>query len=298
MTGLEMYNQFDVLYDKVSAIANPGFRKKDVEILLNKAQREVLLRYYDSKEKAVVGSFESSELNQKYLYNLLRDYTVSSGFVTSTGELTDSTPTSTSVVPSDRPNGYYVALPEDFLFAVLEEVNAKINNVNTLVRVKPMEYDTYTINIKNPYKKPNYKQFYWRLAYSHKVHEIITDGSTVNYYYLNYIKRPVNICLEARIVTNGNIQEGQRYYFTSNSQYCSIIYNGKQISIGDYFIGVEGQTTFTEQQGTAIVTTAITDCELSELLQDKVIDAAVRIATGTTNPELYQIKMNEENINK
>jgi hypothetical protein len=45
-------------------------------------------------------------------------------------------------------------------------------------------------------------------------------------------------------------------------------------------------------------TTAMQDCELDAIAHRPIIDIAVRIATGVTTPQEYQIKLNEEKTNE
>lgn len=45
-------------------------------------------------------------------------------------------------------------------------------------------------------------------------------------------------------------------------------------------------------------TTAMQDCELDSIAHRPIIEIAVRIATGITTPEQYQIKLNEEKLNQ
>lgn len=293
MTSLEFLYQFNILYDKVSSLANPGYKKREVEVFLNKAVEEILLRYYDSKEKAIVGNFESNELTRVYLDTLLKEYSVTNVFLPHSGDTSSSVPTVTGVaIKSDRKNGYYVKLPYDHLVTVLEEFNIQYKGLPRVVRVKPMQYDEYGIDIMNPFKAPNYRNFYWRMNYNSKVYELITDGNTVNYYSNSYIKQPLDIILEVRTVTT--IEPFKTYNVTAKTVDTGVSYNGVDYDIDMTFIGVPGITTFTG--GT--VTTVITGCELPEILHKRVVETAVRIATGTTNPEVYQIKYNEENTSK
>jgi hypothetical protein len=44
-------------------------------------------------------------------------------------------------------------------------------------------------------------------------------------------------------------------------------------------------------------TTTVSNCELNDTAHEEIVDIAVRIATGVTNPREYQVKLNEEKIN-
>jgi len=52
-------------------------------------------------------------------------------------------------------NGTYLDLPADFLLAVEESVEIGTLGAEEIVRVKPVQYDFYLKNVNNPYKKPN-----------------------------------------------------------------------------------------------------------------------------------------------
>jgi hypothetical protein len=56
----------------------------------------------------------------------------------------------------------------------------------------------------------------------------------------------------------------------------------------------QGITPFTGDSST----TAQVDSELDEIVHRAIVDKAVRIATSTTKPQEYQIKLNEEQINE
>lgn len=45
-------------------------------------------------------------------------------------------------------------------------------------------------------------------------------------------------------------------------------------------------------------TTALVNCELPAITHRPIIDIAVRIATGATNPPEYQVKLNEQKLNE
>ena len=110
--------------------------------------------------------------------------------------------------------------------------------------VKPITHDEFSINIKNPFKKPSIQRYVWRLDYSENKHELITDSSfSVAKYHLRYLKTLTPIVIGTNTVDGA---------------------------------------------------TGPLDCQLNNILHKRIVDEAVRIATGVTDPEKYQIKNIEQ----
>jgi hypothetical protein len=132
-------------------------------------------------------------------------------------------------------------------YFISEEVTTSSNDAcknNKRVKIKPITHDEYSINVRNPFKKPSIEDYVWRLDYGGRKHELITDGTfTVGSYHLRYIKN-----LNPIIVGSNTVN------------------------------GVAGPL----------------DCELNSIIHNRIVDEAVKIATGITDPELYQIKNIEQ----
>lgn len=117
-------------------------------------------------------------------------------------------------VSTHYPNAYFIQLPVDHFYTLLERVDITITDpdscylgqVLTNIRVLPISEDYYAGNIENPFKKP-YDGLVWRLNYNRanesntvqatgyttnpKIHEIITDGlSVVVNDKITYLRRP------------------------------------------------------------------------------------------------------------
>jgi len=74
------------------------------------------------------------------------------------------------------------------------------------------------------------------------------------------------------------------------------------ITDGTYTVNTYHLTYFKQPQGIVPMTgdgttTAQLDCELNSTIHHEIVELAVRIASGVTNPREYQIKLNEEKIN-
>lgn len=232
MIATEMSYEFKVLYDKITNFDAPGYTEEEISRFLSKAQERVVLGYYTSLGNKDREGFEETEARRKDLVELVKGTTISSPSASQTGVL---------------PNGTFYDLPTDCLYAISEEVTLESDDDcvdGTRIRVKPITHDEYSINVRNPFKKPH-KRLVWRLDYNTRRHELVTDGTyDITDYHLRYIKKP------NPIIT----------------------------AIG---ITIEGVT-------------GVQNCQLNDILHRRIIDEAVKIATGITDPEDYQIKTIEQ----
>lgn len=232
MTNQEMKQEFLILYDKITNFDAPGYEDVEISVFLTKAQERVVLSRYRGIANKYQEGFEETEIRRKELQELVKGVTLSTPSTTQTGVL---------------PNGVFFDLPKDFLFAISEEVTTESTtecNDGIRLMVKPVTHDEYSINVKNPFKKPNIRNYVWRLDYSGDKHELVTDGSfNISEYHLRYMKELVPIIIGTDTVD-----------------------------------GVAGPQ----------------DCELNQIIHKRIVDEAVKIATGITDPEKYQIKNIEQ----
>jgi len=232
MTNTEMKQEFLILYDKITNFDAPGYEDVEISVFLTKAQERVVLSHIRSLGNKYQEGFEESEIRRKELNELVRGVTITTPSATQTNSL---------------PNGVFYDLPDDFLFAISEEITtASTDSCKNGVRlmVKPTTHDELVINTRNPFKKPSILRYAWRVDYSDGKHELITDASfSVAEYHLRYLKTLRPIVIGANTVD-----------------------------------GAAGPL----------------DCELNNILHKRIIDEAVKIATGITDPEKYQIKNIEQ----
>lgn len=232
MTNTEMKQEFLILYDKITNFDAPGYEDVELSVFLTKAQERVVLSHIRSLGNKYQEGFEESEIRRKELNELVRGVTITTPSATQTNAL---------------PNGVFYDLPDDFLFAISEEITtASTDSCKNGVRlmVKPTTHDELVINTRNPFKKPSILRYAWRVDYSDGKHELITDASfSVAEYHLRYLKTLRPIVIGANTVD-----------------------------------GAAGPL----------------DCELNNILHKRIIDEAVKIATGITDPEKYQIKNIEQ----
>lgn len=175
MTALELKEAFLQQYDAITNFAAPGYEDSEISAFLTDAQLALV--------KKLILTGDRTELEKKVLSNLV-------------------TPYSTSTFYSDSnnfPNGVYVSLPLDVI-AVWQEY-VLYENANTPIKVKPVTYDRYIVDINNPYQNPS-PELVWRLDTGGK-HELITDGAhKVGKYNIRYVRMPLNID-----ITNGVTSE-------------------------------------------------------------------------------------------
>lgn len=244
MNRFEMRNEFLTLYDRVASLDAPGYEDDEISIFLTKAQERVLISHYRQFGNKFLEGFEMSEKRRKDLSELISNVTLTLPSTDQVGAL---------------PDGIFYDLPNDFLYAISEEVLMQVLDCRDVsqtnrVRVLPITHDSYIVNIENPFRKP-YNNLVWRLDYStsltttFKRHELITNGNNIVSYNIRYIKRPTPIIITA-LNPLGTIT-----------------------SIDGY--------------------TGPLDCTLDASLHRDIIDIAVQIATGVTNPQEYQIKAAE-----
>jgi hypothetical protein len=234
MDANQMLYEFSLLYDKIASLSSPGYTAKETSVFLTKAQEVVVKRYQPA---------EYLERRRQDMANLTR---------------TADIVTPSTVQDIGKPNGTRYDLPSDFLYHESEEVTVTSSDLcfdNSRIIVVPAREDEYSLQIKNPFRKPKLTgsdyDSVWRMDFYNNTNgikrvDLITDGTfTINTYHLTYFKNPVDI-----VPVNG-----------------------------------DGSTTVQS------------DCELNDSIHSEIVEIAVRIASGVTQPQEYQVKLNEEKLN-
>lgn len=257
MTANEMKYDFLLKYDKITNFSSPGYTDREIGRILTSAQDEFIRTRYIPKGNKYNEGFEETEKRSKDLAELTRGPRDNSGSL-----VTSISSNQNGVVE----NGTFFNIPTDVLYVISEEAivdseNCKTNE-NLLLPVKRITHDYYTINKRNPNRKPyidGTDGLVWRLDYStsqdatpERRVELITDGSfDILEYHVRYIKKPLEIVP-----------------FIPPTQ------------------GGDGTTT------------AIQNCELDSSTHPEIVNIAVRIATGITNLQEYQVKVSEEKLSE
>ncbi len=177
----DMHEQFLLWYDKQSNFSAPEVTPEEIDIYLNNAQYQFIKILTEQ-------GLEKSQEWLDYLKNITTRYSVA--------------PQASQ--PSNKPNGRYVTLPAtpagpyNYRLALLEEADISFtdcNVPNTIARVPviPATRDEYNKIINNPFKKP-WKEEIIRLVVDNNNFELISfPGSTINTYYLDYLREPAKI---------------------------------------------------------------------------------------------------------
>ena len=182
MTAEELSYQFFLAYDKAFEGAAPGYDDKQVSTWLSQGQYRVFNKYYNV--------FEQSEDARRALEPMIKSATV------------------LSFSAGSHPNGYFANLPTDFMYAVEESV--KGTALTGEAAVLPVSHDFYIKNVNNPYKKPKLNggvdDVVWRMdigsGTSTKKTELITDGTALVSYRLQYIQQITDIVVASLTPSN------------------------------------------------------------------------------------------------
>lgn len=106
----------------------------------------------------------------------------------------------------NKPNSYVATIPSDYMILVDEEAQIQVpdqsGNFTKLVRVGVTNctHDTYSRQVVDPYSE---HRLHYEVAkplrlFNNNTVELITDGSyTTTYYYLRYIKTPIQISVDS-----------------------------------------------------------------------------------------------------
>ena len=248
MTNQEFRQQFDISYNAIASMSSPGIDDFELSVYLTKAQLEIIKKYYDPLSNRKQKGFEATEKRRRDLSQLVKDYK------------TTNTISNSSNIDSEAK--FYI-VPDD-LFLITNE-KAKIISEdcynNKILKIKPMSYDEYNIQVENPFEKPNEKDA-WRLDLSNvndvKVVEIISPYNILGSleYQIRYIKYPKPI-----VITNLNTA-----------------FPLDNLTIDGVFVE--------------------TPCELNTEICREILDRAVLLATADYRPQGLQVKAQMSQINE
>jgi len=195
MTIGRMHIEFKAGFDKSESLSYPDFRPEEIDLFLNRATESVVKQRY-SGNNLRRESVEETQKRRDDLRTLTTSY-ASSAFFTNA---------------DNKPNGTFIGLPDDYWFALEEEVNISyldchdhiVNNVRA--SVKPITHDRYNKIKLDPFNKPNKIEIVsvpFGLptgGQGTRTNELITDDTTtLNAYYLRYIRKPVEVSLANNI---------------------------------------------------------------------------------------------------
>lgn len=202
MTVEEFSNQWDLYYNNSASNAAPGLDEYEKSIYLTEAQQEVVLGLYNG----TIGSgFENTELNRKYLNNL-----VATKVLTNADEVSPSIYDGglSSLVYNE--SSQFFKLPEDLLVLTYEaaSVDNSINCINNRTfEVIPTTQDEYRRVKDNPFRGANNKRilrFDVENNGNNNVVELISKHH-IDEYTIRYLRKPKPIILTDLSLTGDTI---------------------------------------------------------------------------------------------
>lgn len=263
MTAAEMQEEFLILYDKITNFDAPGYTDEEISRFLSRAQERFVLHVYNPMANKYITGFEGTEKRRKDLSSLVRDVDLTAA---PTAPIPDVTPVDRQA--GSKADGTFFELPVDFLFTIQEE--AEVSSTDSCydnkkgIEVKPITHDYYLKNKKNPYKKP-YGELIWRLDFN--TLDIVDDSGPTT--VTTTVKRHELITDTATTVDTYNVR-----------------YIKKPVPI------------ITEATVTIEGVTGVSNCELDAITHRAIVDEAVAIAAGITNPETFQIRRMEAGLSE
>lgn len=187
MTVAEMHQEFKIGLDKVDSLSHPNFLPEEIDILLNQAQEKFIKqRAYGNNPRRL--GLEETQKRLDDLKNIISNFE-------SVVFYSDS---------NNKPNGVFVTLPDDYIFAIEEEAAINYTDCNgstsnKRIDVVPTTHDRYNKVKRDPFHKPLDIEVH-RLGYGlnpfggTETFELITgENNTITNYYLRYLKTPVSI---------------------------------------------------------------------------------------------------------
>lgn len=183
-------------FDKREPQDTIEFDEYEKSVFLTKAQEEIALSLYNGKNP-YNESFEQTEELRRYLAPLVEE-----------AGLTPDTNITGNPLGMDSKHKFFT-LPEDVWFITYEAVKVNSDsceNINGLLDVYPVRQDEYHKLKRNPFRGANSRRAL-RFDLSDGVIEIVSIYTTVEQYYIRYIRKPNPIILED--MPNGVTIEGE-----------------------------------------------------------------------------------------
>lgn len=176
MTLSDFSLEFDILYNNINSNMSPGFNEEEKSIFLTQAQEQLVLEMIHGNK---IEGLESTEIVKEQLAKLVKETNLVK---------------SSETINTISKNSVIYTLPSDLLHIIYEHIVVK-NPCNKLLDVVPIEHDSISKILKNPFKGPSKKIL--RLNIGKNLVELITNYAIKNEdeYYIRYIKTPEPIIL-------------------------------------------------------------------------------------------------------
>lgn len=158
MTANEQALEFIDLLDKTSSGSAPGMEDEQISYALSQATEEFIKTRYSPKSNHHQEGYEQSEKRRKDLAQLTKNKVILAQDINNLSFFHSA---------NNKPNGNFWFLPEDFLWAVNEEIVWEVGGCydNLRIEVVPKTHDEYNRAVRNTFTKPSDKLVF-RLDYS------------------------------------------------------------------------------------------------------------------------------------
>lgn len=186
MTPLQMQAYFEVEIAKIDGLEKP--LSEDVFYFINQA----ISKFAKTRYSGINFKREGFEQSQKRMDDLRT--------LVTTTRLVPTIPSTTPPmgIMYAKPNSYYVAFPNNYMFTLSEEVTISFTGLDDTVKsirtgITECTLDTYTFKVDDPMESHVLHMEYARpLRLEEGINVwLVTDGNyTIQYYYLTYLKTP------------------------------------------------------------------------------------------------------------
>lgn len=264
MTSKEFSNQFDIQYNSIATNSAPSLDLYEKSVYLTRAQLEIVKNHFDPLSNKKQKGFEGDSKRRQDLKALVKHYNSVNPVVEYVNRLSDYSKFFTI------PNDVFAIIQEECvskdirlcknkdLILQIEDpkeidpifgTKPPVNITDYVVmEVKPKSHDEYNTQKKNPFKRPNDK-IAWRIDYGYAPYNAGLQNVEIISKYDLYAYR-LRYVKHPRPIILADL---------------NTLYPGENLSI-------EGRTGELE-------------CELSEGIQEEILDRAVELALADYKPD-------------
>lgn len=168
--------------------------------------------------------------------------------------------TASTTQDTGKPNGTRYDLPTDLMYIESEEVTIGHSETcfnGNRIMVIPQTEDAYAIQKYDPFKKPQ-----------------VIGSSYDCFWRMDFNDNASGGSKRVDLITDG----------TATVSTYHLTYIKTPVDIVPVIAGDSSTTT-------------VSNCELNDTAHREIVEMAIRLAAGTTKPQEYQLKVNEEKIN-
>jgi len=176
-----MHRSFKLGLDKSDSLNYPNFIDSEIDTILNEEQERLIKQRYGYNNYKNQ-SFEETQKRTDDLREVILN-----------AILSPNPPTA-----DNEPNGVFIDVPsaagEEYWFAIKESclinlTDCSDNQITRRVKVKTRQHDDLNEIVEDPFNQPNEYEVI-RVMYQDKFEVICAPNTSVNTYYLRYIKKP------------------------------------------------------------------------------------------------------------